>query len=763
MGSPSHPEYLSSLDIPALTRLLAARPDVLVEPVPRGFAQLAQRLGGAESMSAALPALNRDAVVVGQAIAVLEETTVPAVARLLDAPEAAVRECVADLCDRGLAWTGDDGLHLPELLQEHWSTEVGGGRPAARMAQSVLVEDLRVVAAAHGVTVDGLRKPELIARIHTALADPRPLAATIAELPRRARVRLDELRHGGYGIMFGFVDPHDPTPLLAEAGLVLHPNRQPEVPKEVAVAAWLADNGVGLTGRPAVARAKLDAPAVRQTAQAAARDALRAVSTLLDEARTKPLAALKKGGVGPRERARLAKRLSMPDDELVLWIDVAHAAGLLGAVDAGYAPTDAYPDWRGAEPNHQWTVLVTAWHGLEHAPLNRELDGDKEYPPPLPLMSAGGMIRRALLTAAGSEGSVRAAGEEIDWFCPLHGYPPTERDEKLRAATREATLLGVLAADRLTELGEHLLTSAGDTDELARLTAELLPEAPSDVILQSDLTAVVSGQPSAAVTRLLSDSAVTETRGSAVVWRFSPESIREALDAGWTADGLLTELTAVSSRAVPQPLEYLVRDAARRHGEIRVRGMRSCVVADEVLITEIANTRSLAKLQFGRVAPTVLSSPYDVDHVLKRLRAAGLSPMAEDSSGVVIVETREQHEAPRTPRTRPPSARRTPAELAKQLADAPDEGPGMTPTAELLATLNRRLDEAELILLADALDRERDVLITYRDKRGNRTTRQIRPNSIFGRWIDAWCYLRDDDREFTIANIDSVSPAAGMP
>ncbi|MGH3851587.1 MAG: hypothetical protein ACRDRT_18165, partial [Pseudonocardiaceae bacterium] len=53
-------EYLSGLGEAALTALLQARPDVLVQPVPRGFTQLAQRLGGADSLGAALRTVNRD-------------------------------------------------------------------------------------------------------------------------------------------------------------------------------------------------------------------------------------------------------------------------------------------------------------------------------------------------------------------------------------------------------------------------------------------------------------------------------------------------------------------------------------------------------------------------------------------------------------------------------------------------------------------------------------------------------------------------------
>ena len=526
--------------------------------------------------------------------------------------------------------------------------------------------------------------------------------------------------------------------------------------------ALLAEHATGLTGPPAIAAAGVPAARARPAAQAAAREAVGALSTLLDEAGRTTIAALKKGGVGPRERGKLGKRLAIPDDVLPLWIDIAYAAGLLGEVAGGYAPTGDYPRWRAAEPARQWAVAVAAWHQLAHSPLMRNIDDDKELSPPLPLMSMVGGMRRAMLRTAGDGLSVRGAGAVVDWSFPLHGYAPDARDDKIAATVREAELLGVVAGDRVTELGAEVLAGIGadnemvEMAEIARRCAPLLPETRCGVILQSDLTAVVSGQPSAAVSRLLAASAVNEARGNAAVWRFSPASVRAALDAGWTAPDLLAELAAVADRAVPQPLEYLITDAARRHGHVRVRATRSCVVAAEALATEILNTRSLAKLALARLAPTVLSSPAEPDQVLELLRAAGMAPAAEDVSGAIVVEHREEHQAENgevRPRTRVSAA-----ELAGRLAaDPPDEQGG--DTFDLLAALNPRLDDAELALLSHALDKHDDVLISYRDKNGSRSIRQIQPNRIYGRWLDSYCYLRNGDREFTIANIESVAPA----
>jgi Helicase conserved C-terminal domain len=774
----SFAEYLSGLGEVSLTALLHARPDVLVQPVPRGFSQLAQRLGGADSLGAALRTVNRDMVIVGQAIVALgASATVSGLVRLMGASEQAVRDAVAELCGRGLAWDSAGILRLPERLEAYWSAEIGGGRPVQKIAGSVLAENLRLAVGAFGIATDGLRKPELAARLSGFMADLPLLAKVIAELPTPVKDRLGEYRRGYHDYYSGFgrsrprgIGDHDPTELLITAGLLLPVNYGLELPKEVAVAGWLAERELTLTGRPDIPPASADEAAVRRAAQAAAQEALRGVTTLLDEAGAASIAALKKGGVGPRERARLAKRLSIPEDVLVLWIDLAYAAGLLGQADAGYAPTHSYAGWRAGEPSRQWAVLVDAWFLLEYAPTSREIQGDKELPPPLPLASAAGLLRRTLLSAARSGVSVRAAGKEIDWFFPLHGYDAGQRADKVAAAVREAELLGVIAADEVSELGEHLLAVVGsaseDTvEELAQRCAALLPETPCSVILQSDLTAVVSGQPSTAVSRLLNDSAVAETHGAARTWRFTPASVRTALDTGWTAQDLLTELAAISARPVPQPLEYLITDASRRHGQIRVRGMRSCVIADDTLITEILHTRSLNKLHFSQLAPTVLSSPSSLDDVLARLREAGLCPMAEDAQGTVIIEARPDHQASAPARaiiTTPRSA--LPAtELARRLTADP-HGATMSAAAdsdtfELLSQLNCHLDDAELELLSDAVDHHNDVLIVYRDKNGSRSTRAIRPQQLYGKWLDSWCHTRNAQRDFTIANIEAVGPA----
>ncbi|MGH3612671.1 MAG: helicase-associated domain-containing protein [Pseudonocardia sp.] len=376
------------------------------------------------------------------------------------------------------------------------------------------------------------------------------------------------------------------------------------------------------------------------------------------------------------------------------------------------------------------------------------------------------MLRRASLRAAAGGHSVHAVALQVDWFCPMHPYDEATRVRKIAAAVHEATLLGVIVGDRLSALGELLVELAGHpaaNEELGRRAGELLPATRGLLVLQSDLTAVVSGQPTAVAARLLAAAAASESRGVATTWRFTPASVRAAIDAGWTADELRDDLVAISGRDLPQPLDYLITDVARRHASVRVRGSRSCVTGAEPEITEILHTRSLHALQLSRLAPTVLTSPFELDVVLAQLRKAGFSPMPEDADGMVIVAERKVGtvEAPRG-RTRK-SRERPRASAADLAARLLASGTGSARTESVtrvrLAKLAPHLDAAEVALLADALDHGRDVRIRYRNKEGDRTVREIAPQELCGQWVSSWCHLRSGEREFAVAGIEAVGPA----
>ncbi|MCT2592740.1 helicase C-terminal domain-containing protein [Streptomyces sp. N2-109] len=197
---------------------------------------------------------------------------------------------------------------------------------------------------------------------------------------------------------------------------------------------------------------------------------------------------------------------------------------------------------------------------------------------------------------------------------------------------------------------QHELGAAAQ--RAARALAPLLPEPLDHVLLQADLTAVAPGpleRPLAAALDLLAD---VESKGGATVYRFTPGSVRRALDAGRTAADVHAFLAAHSRTPVPQPLSYLIDDVARRHGRLRVGAASSYVRCDDdALLAEILADRRSAPLRPRLLAPTVLASPVPPDQLLARLREMGYAPAAESAEGDVLISRAGTY---RAPHRRPP-------------------------------------------------------------------------------------------------------------
>jgi hypothetical protein len=216
---------------------------------------------------------------------------------------------------------------------------------------------------------------------------------------------------------------------------------------------------------------------------------------------------------------------------------------------------------------------------------------------------------------------------------------------------REAELLGVTGSGALSAPGRALV--GGDEDAAVAALEPLLPQPLDHVLLQADLTAVAPGPLVTELAAELALAAEIESRGGATVYRFTPASVRRALDAGRTAAELHQVLAKHSRTPVPQPLTYLVDDVARRHGRVRV-GTASAYVRcdDDGILAEILADRRSASLGLRRLAATVLAAQAPVDTVLSRLREIGYAPAAESPEGDVLIR---RLDARRTPtRMRPP-------------------------------------------------------------------------------------------------------------
>ncbi|MEW9549147.1 helicase-associated domain-containing protein [Nonomuraea sp. NPDC050783] len=687
-----------------LTELLGHRPELAVAPSIEVVERLLAR---PELAIPVLLDLDADCHVVSQAVqAAGGSTTRAALAAGLHDPHGRLDEVLATLAARGLLTLDGGSVHSPHR-PGLWEHPFELGRPLRELAEGLTTDALKTLVSAHGGRPRG-RKAELTAQAAELLRDGAAVRARAARLPRQAAdlVRVmatarPVLESDQVHYVSG--SRTHPVPRLVEGGFVVRDGWTYEMPREVA----LALRGDGwkpvLTGRPDVpVRIAHDG---RAGGACAALAALDRVDALVELATAAPVSELKAGGVGTRELRRVAKALGVPEQEATLWLDVAHAAGLL-ASDSGerLTGTTVADDWATRSPAARWRALATAWHRLPQAPTHRVVgccEGHLDpLAPPYPFDSGAGSIRRAVLDllrtlppGAGSD----AAGlmPAVHWRTRAAAESPPAAESFVAAALREADLLGFTAGGALTLLGRACLAAFDDpADDGDAALAGLFPEPVRTVTLQNDLTAIVTGLPSPELAAFLNSCADLESRDRASVWRFSEGSVRRALDAGAGADDLLSGLARHSAKHVPQPLRYLVTDTARKHGSLKVTGAPSVVVAaDPATLTELCHARALRKLALHAVAPTVALSALPPEETLRLLREAGHAPVATAPDGTIRAEP----------------ARR--ARLQVELAPPPD--PAATAAAILGGGAGAPSGTAEALALA-ALTGELVVVVWQR-------------------------------------------------
>ncbi|MDD9207332.1 helicase-associated domain-containing protein [Georgenia sp. 10Sc9-8] len=648
-----------------LVRLLGVRPD-LATPAPSSMTALAARAATRPSVERALALLDRFGLTVVESLAALSATgrpTASGVAAALAVPEGAVAEVMDRLIELALLV---DGAPVPAVVEAVGPHPAGLGPPLSELPRS-----------------DDAADPP------PAPTTPDQLADLLRSAPPEAGRTLAELRWGP-----PVVTPDGDRPgasWLLEHG-VLRPlsGTQLALPLEVGLAAR-----DGRTHRevqrtpPTTELPQRPAAVVAAEGTRAAEEVVRLVATLLAVWQQEPPVALRNGGLGVRELRRAAAVLEIRQHDAATVVELMGMAGLVAPYETGeeslWAPTLGAETWADEALGVQWARLAGAWLSSARTPWLVGTRNDQgtlraALDPSLERGWARRLRHRLLTTLAALPARSAPGAAELAEVLRWHAPRATPPQPAVAAVLAEATILGVVGAGALTDAGRALT----EGEDAAAALEKDLPEPVSEILVQGDLTGVVPGRPAPELGALLGHATETESRGSALTVRFTPASVHRALDAGLSGEELLEALRRYSRTPLPQPLEYLVTDTARRHGQVRVGAATSYVrLQDPGTAGELQGHPDLAVLQLRPIAPTVLVSSARPAELLEALRAAGVAPVLEGPEGSVAT----------VPSAVGRAGVRAPAGRGRRSAEAPVRV--RRPGPEDLAELVRRMRTGE--------------------------------------------------------------------
>ncbi|MCU1439316.1 MAG: hypothetical protein JWP85_313 [Rhodoglobus sp.] len=441
-----------------------------------------------------------------------------------------------------------------------------------------------------------------------------------------------------------------------------------------------------------------------------------AIAELLSELQHESARELARGGVALPDSKRLAASMGVDLDRVPGLLEIAARAGLIARDGGRWMPTGTSHEWIVDSSGERWSLLAAAW--LERLPDD---------------------IRKVLGSRSHAAWGERLE-EYVSWLFPAGGEWMRDR---VLVYTRDAELLGITADHEPSTPGVALLT-AGPKAAAVAMSALFPPEV-EKVYLQHDLSIVSPGPLLPRLDSRLRVMADVEGRALASAYRVSTASLTRAMSAGETEATIRQFLASISLTGIPQPLDYLVAEAAARYGLVRVGGLpegRSYVrSSDPTLLRTLLVDHSLAALGLTRASDR-LESRFDLELVFWTLAEARYPVAAENSRGQIVVLKR------------------------RQAAHAGSSGSNDTATSLIERLRLGSSDDAEVTGRA-WLSRQLDVAIraklgltvTVQLPDGSTVDYQLEPASVAGGRLRARDRKADIERTLPLSSITSVAPA----
>ncbi len=709
-------DALRSKNDEEIAELFRARPD-LISPVPADIGALAARANSMPSVMRACEALNKWQFDILTALCALSEPI--SLIELLAVTSKDAKATVDELEAKALIYKDGEHYRVPTNVRT-----LIGDTPAGLGPRGTATLDFALLATAPKGALEILER--------MMWGPPKGQVADVKKAPAHIKWLLENK----------FLLAFDSQTVLLPREVAMH-LRKGKIFKE------LVPTQPPLKGR---SRKQKD---IDQAAIANISTIIRWVEELAHNWSDEPPTALRSGGLGVRDLKHSAEHLGIDEGCAAFVAEVAYIAGLV-VIDSDDAilPTSAFDIWLSRSMEEKWHALACLW--IESSRMSGIVGrGDSKSVSALgpeldrPGTPALKKLTLALLSANPElDPELASMHENISWLAPARA-----NSSYTEWILREAEWLGLSGQGAISTFGKRFL----EGDDLG--IDDALPKPVDHILIQSDNSAIAPGPLTLEVANAMGTIADIESRGGATVYRFSETSIRRGLDHGQTGEAIIDFLRKTSKTPMPQPLEYLIADVAKRHGRLRVGVATSYIrCEDEGLIAQIIHDRTLDGFGLRKLAPQVLIAECESAELISALREAGYLPAAENATGVLVSapKLRRSKSRPKPPRslTEPAAPLDVAIDAALRSLRVGEKATSHKPREVPRTSANETVE-----LLHHYIAERSTLTIGYADTNGGVSNRMIEPKSISLGTLVAFDHSSGEIIHFRIPRITGVSLA----
>ena len=345
----------------------------------------------------------------------------------------------------------------------------------------------------------------------------------------------------------------------------------------------------------------------------AAFETQQAMYELLLDAELNPLKQTGKTGFGVSDVKRLANHLRKSNQAIRAYYSLAEQMHLLQLVGDKWWLTTAASEFMAGNILSRWIALANQWVSSLGTVGAKELTSVLHFFPELDLVSC------------------------LKAVFPL---ADTQLGEELTLLAEQAQGIGFCVEGRPSVLLEYCLT--GRTDLAAELLQQHLPQLQHSLIVQADLSLIAPGPLDTATEAVLRKFAQIEQVSVACTYRMSALSLSHGLECGLTIGEIRSMLLDLNSKPLPQPVEYLLKEAESRFARLTIAvgpgGAEKSVVrsSDAILLTQVLNDSRLRAFAFRATTASSIATRLDPEVVYFGLRDHGYLAVRVDASGAVL-------------------------------------------------------------------------------------------------------------------------------